>query len=186
MPRLNLAVDAPAKQRVTWTMDRGVLTNPPALHRCPMCGINPPGTPKKRVLQYVPPWVYFGFLMNFLVVLLLYFIARRRVDSQIPLCEDCSAAHHRGIRLRTLSVFSLFVLPVLVGAMGFGIGGDAGGAYGAASGLIASIVSMIVAHRRTATDIIQTRMIDAGKDGRVTLLASPSFGEVYAEATGDG
>jgi hypothetical protein len=149
---------------------------------CVQCGINPAGPPKKRVLQHVPPWVYLGLLANVVILGILYFAGRRRVNAVFRLCPDCAAADARARRLRGISLAGLLVFPAVGATIGAAIG-DAGVILGGASaGVVAAIAGIVAAATKTRHELILTKNIDK-KAGTVTLLASPTWHAVLdAEA----
>ena len=55
---------------------------------CAKCGASASGRPLKRTAWYCTPWVYLLLLINLLVVLIVYLVLRKRVNLEIPLCED--------------------------------------------------------------------------------------------------
>ena len=150
---------------------------------CVQCGINPAGPPLSRTLQYVPPWVYLGLLVNVIVLAVLYFAARRRVNAVFRLCPDCARADVRGRRLRGVSLVGLLAFPLLGSAMGaaFGDGGYVLG--GASAGLVAAIAAIVAAVTKTKHEVIDVKNID--KAGTTTLLASPSWHRVLDQDARD-
>lgn len=149
---------------------------------CVQCGINPAGPPKTRTLQYVPPWVYLGMLANVVILAILYFAARRRVDAVFRLCPDCAAADARGRRLRGFSIAGLLVFPAVGALLGAAIGDGGVILAGASAGLVAAIAAIVAAATKTRHEVIDTKNIDK-KAGTVTLLASPTWQRVLdAEA----
>ena len=150
---------------------------------CVQCGINPAGPPKTRTLQYVPPWVYLGLLANVVILAVLYFAGRRRVESVLRLCPDCAAADVQGRRLRGFSVAGLLVFPGLGAAITALLDLSGSVILGAASaGLVAAIAAIIAASTKTRHEVIDVKNIDK-KAGTVTLLAAPTWQRVLdAEA----
>ena len=182
LPHLDLEIRREGRRRVKWSFRRATLTSAIVPARCPQCGVNPPGVPVVRTLQYVPQWVYLGFLLNIGVVALMYFLGRRRVKATLAMCDDCVRADKRGRSLRTLSAAGLVGFPGGLAAIGHLIAGEAGIGFGVAAGLLSAVLAMVVTFQKTAADILQCVFIDAGPDGDVHLLASPSFGPAMAGA----
>lgn len=148
---------------------------------CLQCGLNPVQQPVARTFQYVPPWVYFGLLLNVLILMIMYFAGRVVVKGSISLCEDCDRADRRGRTIRGVSLLGLILFPMIGAVLGFPFDGE-GMAFGAASGLVAGIAGLVAATRSTRFDVITARLIDK-KAGVTTLLASPEFARVLeAEA----
>jgi hypothetical protein len=151
---------------------------------CVQCGINPAGPPTTRTLQYIPPWVYLGLLANVVVLAVLYFAGRRRVNAVFRLCPDCARADIRGRRLRGVSLVGLLAFPLLGAAIGAAIG-DAGIVLGGASaGLVAAIAAIVAAVTKTKHEVIDVKNID-NKAGTTTLLAAPSWHRVLDQEARD-
>lgn len=143
---------------------------------CVQCGINPAGPPASRTLQYIPPWVYLGLLANVVILAILYFVGRRRVDAVFRLCPDCARADRRGRTLRGVSVVSIVLFPLIGGVVGSLFDG-AVALGGASAGLVAAIAAIVAAHTKTKHEVIDTKNIDK-KAGTVTLMAAPTWHRV--------
>lgn len=149
---------------------------------CPQCGLNPGGLPKKRVFLYVPPWVYLGFLANIIVVLVLYSVGRKRVETRVTLCDDCARADRRGRTLRGFSVVGVIAGILAPLFVGLAVDSPEVAIFGMGVGLVAGIVGAVVTHRRTQGDVILCLHIDAQQ---VKLKASPAWRRVLAEEQPD-
>jgi hypothetical protein len=184
-PQPDLTISRPTggeEKPVTFTVGKDRLAMGVHTHTCPQCGMNPAGAPKARKFQFIPPWVYLGFLANVIVFLILYLIGRKQVDTQLSLCDDCDAADKRGRRVRTLSVVGAIFAPL--GALLGGLALDLEVAAVVASGvaLVGGIVGSVIAHRKTRGDVILVKKIDKTE---VQLLASPRFPQVLAREAPD-
>lgn len=167
---------------VTFQLRKDGLTYGVSTRTCPQCGLNPAGTPKKRVFQYVPSWVYLGLLANVLVLLVLYMVGRKRVETRVSLCGDCDGADRRGRTLRGLSVVGAVFAPLVALFVGIGLDSPGVMGWGSGIGLVAGIVGAIAVHRRTRGDVVLCKLID---QHRVELRASPSWRRVLAEEQPD-
>ncbi len=185
LPHLDLAPPSPEERSPV-----GVVLRPSRLEQglhtrtCPQCGLNPAGAPVKRTFQWVPPWVYFGLLLNIVILMILYYAGRRIVKGELPLCSDCDVADRRGRRLRSFSVAGIFLGPLVFAGLGGVTLGSEAAAAGALIGLVSGIVGIVASHRRTRFDVIGVKHIDRKRD-TMTLTASPTFGRVLAAEAPD-
>jgi hypothetical protein len=141
------------------------------LRTCPLCGVNPATPRPRRMFVHVPPWIYGTAAFNTLIVVLLYFAVRRRVDGSLPLCDDCARDDRNAQVVRRLSVLGVVVFPTAFALVGAAVAGLTGALYGAAMGTVSGFVGMIAARRRTRTSIVDCRHIDPAL-GTVTLRTS--------------
>ena len=162
----------PVQKPVKILLDGDLVAQGIHTQTCPQCGLNPVDKLHKQKFQFIPQWVYLGLLANILVMLVLYYVGRKVIDTQLGLCDACAAQMKRARTFRALSIAGAIFGPMLLGGAAAAIIGSTAGLVVGATALVAGIVGSVVTHKRTVNDMLLVQKIEVhkfkGPGGQIT------------------
>lgn len=178
---VRIDVLAPAARR----LQRGVVHGRALAHlhtkTCPQCGIGEARVAVDDELTQVPPWVYVLAFFNVIAMAVMALALRRSAHARYRLCVECAAARRRARIIRFMGVVSVLLLPLLAGAIAWGVWPTAMSLLlGTLTGTVSGFVAAFAAHHHTRLDVVTAKGIDRRRD-LIELQAPDSFYKVVVD-----